>query len=94
MRKSLVAGNWKLNGTRENVRELAAAVREGATQGADVAVCPTFVHLSDVAAVLEGGLVALGAQDCAVREQGAFTGEVAAEMLAEYGCRYAIVGHS
>ncbi len=97
MRTPIVAGNWKLNGTRASVRSLAQSILDGLSSvhaDTQVVVCPSFVHLGDVAAVLDGTRVALGAQDAADQEQGAFTGEVAAAMLAEYGCRYAIVGHS
>lgn len=96
MRKPLVAGNWKLNGGRNSAVALATAVREGFTAKAvsEVALCPTFIHLNEVAAVLKGGDIALGAQDCAAQAEGAYTGEVSAEMIAEYGCRYVIVGHS
>jgi triosephosphate isomerase len=62
--------------------------------GCDVAVCVPFPYLSETAATLAGSDVRWGAQDCSVHEQGAYTGEVSAAMLAELGCRYAIVGHS
>jgi len=95
MRTPLVAGNWKLHGSRESVVALAAAVHADTPKnGVEIAVCPTYVHLAEVGAALQGSVIALGAQDCAAQEQGAFTGEVAAAMLAEYGCRYVIVGHS
>ncbi|MDO6460812.1 triose-phosphate isomerase [Granulosicoccaceae sp. 1_MG-2023] len=96
MRTPMVAGNWKLNGTRESVRELSLAVAEGAKEFADVdvLVCPVYVHIGDVAANIEGGAVLLGAQDVAMQDEGAFTGEVSAPMLVEYGCTHVIVGHS
>ncbi len=96
MRRKLVAGNWKLNGTLAGVERLAQAVRAGtpADGGAEVAVCPTFVHIPKVASVLDGSPVAWGSQDVCDRDEGAFTGEVSGPMLAELGCRYAIVGHS
>lgn len=94
-RRPLVAGNWKLNGTRQSVAELAAAVCSGAThEGTDVLVCPTYVHLADVAGIVSKASVGLGAQDCAAQTDGAFTGEVSADMLREAGCEYVIVGHS
>lgn len=85
-----------MNGSRALARELAQGVREGASSlgGIDVLLCPSFVHLAEVGERLEGSAVALGAQDVNEHEQGAHTGEVAADMLREYGCRYAIVGHS
>lgn len=97
MRTPIVAGNWKLNGTRATTRSLAQSVIAGLADVPDsvqVVVCPTFVHLGDVANVVDGTRVALGAQDAADQVSGAFTGEVAAPMLAEYGCRFVIVGHS
>ena len=96
MRKPFVAGNWKLHGTRESAAALARAVVEGLPDavGCEVAVCPAFVHLGEVARVLRDSGVALGAQDVSAEDQGAFTGEVAAAMLREFECSYAIVGHS
>ncbi len=95
MRKPLIAGNWKMNGTRTDAGALARAIQEGgAVAGVEVAVLPPFVHLPDVAAVLEGGEVRYGAQNVADQASGAYTGEVSAAMLAELGCRYALVGHS
>ena len=94
-RRPLVAGNWKLNGTRQSVTELASAICAGSVpEGVDVLVCPTFVHLANVAGIIESHAVRLGSQDCAVQASGAFTGEVSAEMLVEAGCEFAIVGHS
>lgn len=95
MRRSLVAGNWKLHGSKRSVAELADAVAAGAAGlDADVLVCPTYLHLSDVSATLADTAVLLGAQNCAVESSGAYTGEVAPQMLVEYGCKYVIVGHS
>lgn len=94
-RRPLVAGNWKLNGTRHSAAELASAICAGSVaEGVDVLVCPAFVHLADVAGIVQNCAVHLGAQDCAVQDSGAFTGEVSAQMLLESGCEYAIVGHS
>jgi triosephosphate isomerase len=59
-----------------------------------VAVCVPFPYLAEVALSLQGGAIGWGAQDCSAHESGAYTGEVAASMLAEFGCRYVIVGHS
>ena len=94
-RKSLVAGNWKLNGSRESAVALAKAVSAGASKlSSEVLVCPGFAHLSDVQGALTGSSVVLGAQNCSVAESGAFTGEVAAPMISEFGAQYIIVGHS
>ena len=96
MRRPLVAGNWKMHGSRARARELAAQVAAGRA-GAGVTellICPPSVHLVDAAAALAGSDVALGAQNVCDRDQGAATGEVSGDMLRELGCGYAIVGHS
>ena len=94
MRTPLVAGNWKLNGSRESAVALAREVAATQVAGVDVVVCPVSVHLADVAAALDGTTVHPGAQNACAEESGAFTGEVSSTMLAEYGCRYVIIGHS
>ena len=92
---ALVVGNWKMNGTRARARALAVAVRAAALHGGpEVAVAPPAVHLDAVRAALEGSSVGLASQDCAAEKDGAFTGDLSSEMLADAGCRYAIVGHS
>ena len=94
-RRPLIAGNWKLNGSRQSVVELASALcAEPASEAVDVLVCPTFVHLHDVLGVVGNSTVHLGAQNCSVNASGAFTGEVAPDMLVEFGCEYVILGHS
>jgi triosephosphate isomerase len=94
-RKKFIAGNWKMYTSLSQARELAAAIAKGVTSDAvTVAVCPPFPWLLPVAEVLKGSRVGLGAQDCAVEKEGAFTGQVSAPMLLDSGCRYAIVGHS
>jgi len=94
-RQALIAGNWKLNGSRASVVELAAAISAGcSTLSAEVLVCPCSVHLADVLGVVGNSAVHLGAQNCAAAASGAFTGEVSAPMLAEFGCEYVILGHS
>lgn len=96
MRTPLVAGNWKLHGSRAANAELLAGVIGGlsAVGGTEVLVCPPYVYLADAVAAASGSDLQVGAQDVAAQATGAFTGEVAAAMLAEVGCRYAIVGHS
>ncbi len=96
MRQPLVAGNWKMNGSRESVAGLLNGVKEGmgAVQVAEVAVCPPFAYLRDVQELLTGTAVAWGGQDLSVHQFGAYTGEVSGPMLADFGCRYVIVGHS
>ena len=96
MRRPLVAGNWKMNGSRAMAGELVRAVVAGAADvtGAEIAVCPPAVYLPLVGELVAGSPVALGAQDVSEHAPGAYTGEVAGAMLAELGCRYVIVGHS
>ena len=94
MRRKLVVGNWKMNGNRAANAELLAGLNAAGPWTADVAVCAPFPYLGDVALSLQGGRIGWGAQDCSAHESGAFTGEVSAAMLAEFGCRFVIVGHS
>lgn len=106
-RRPLVAGNWKLNGSRSASRALVSEVADGlsslgigpsalaAADGAvEVLVCPPFVYLADLAGLTGERRLKIGAQDVAVEESGAFTGEVSASMLVDVGCQYVIVGHS
>ncbi|MBI3371821.1 MAG: triose-phosphate isomerase [Betaproteobacteria bacterium] len=95
-RARLVAGNWKMHGSRAANEALLAAVIAGVRELADVecVVCPPFPYLSQTAGLLAGSRVAWGAQNVSEYASGAYTGEVSAAMLLEFGCRYAIVGHS
>jgi len=94
MRRKLVAGNWKMHGNHKANAELLDGISGARPFGCDVAVCVPFPYLSEVAVALAGSDVRWGAQDCSQHEQGAYTGEVSAGMLYEFGCRYVIVGHS
>jgi triosephosphate isomerase len=96
MRKRLVAGNWKMHGSRASNRTLLDAVVRGIAglAGAECAVCVPFPYLCEVAEQLRGTTLAWGAQNVSEFAQGAYTGEVSAAMLAESDCRYVIVGHS
>ncbi len=94
MRRRLVVGNWKMNGNRARNAELLAGLKAAAPWVAEVAVCVPAPYLADVALSLQGTAIAWGAQDCSAHESGAFTGEVSASMLTEFGCRYVLVGHS
>jgi len=94
MRKTLVVGNWKMHGSRPANAELLAGVLAARPFTTDVAVCVPYVFLNETAATLAGSDVRWGAQDVSAHAQGAYTGEISAAMLAECGCRYAIVGHS
>ena len=94
MRRKLVAGNWKMHGSHSANAELLAGLAAARPFACDVAVCVPFPYLSETAVALAGTDLRWGAQDVSAHVQGAFTGEVSAGMLAEFGCRYAIVGHS
>ncbi|MGH8378251.1 MAG: triose-phosphate isomerase [Gammaproteobacteria bacterium] len=96
MRSSLVAGNWKMNGSRESVTRLVGDILAGLDISADtqVLVCPPFVYLADMARLLKGSALLLGAQDVCAEDDGAHTGEVSGAMLRDLDCRYVIVGHS
>ena len=94
MRRKFIAGNWKMNGSHAANAELLAGITAARPFGCDVAVCVPFPYLSEAAVALAGSDVRWGAQDCSVHAAGAYTGEVSAGMLAEFGCRYVIVGHS
>ncbi|APZ43867.1 triose-phosphate isomerase [Acidihalobacter ferrooxydans] len=96
MRQRMVAGNWKLNGSKELTRSLLAGITTGLHDdvSADVVVCPPFVYLEQAAAALADSCVKLGAQNVCAETSGAFTGEISADMLREVGCQYVIVGHS
>lgn len=96
MRKPLVAGNWKMNGTRAEGEALISALKSGFGPAvtAQVAICPPYVYLAGVGSMLEGSSVALGAQNVSQRNNGAYTGEISAAMLKDVGCEYVILGHS
>ena len=96
MRQPLVAGNWKMNGSLASIKSLVEGINAGldSITTAEMAVCPPYVYIPQVAAMLADSPIALGAQDVNDRESGAHTGEVAPSMLTDLGCKYAIVGHS
>lgn len=96
MRRPFVAGNWKMHGTRaENAELIEALLAVVPSQpSVDIAVCPPFVYLWEIARLLKASSIALGAQSICAEAVGAFTGEVSAAMLKDVGCRYVIVGHS
>lgn len=96
MRRKLVAGNWKMFGSLARNEVLLKALVVGMTRmpGVDCAVCAPFPYLAQVQQVLRGSPVKWGAQDVHQLDKGAYTGEVAASMLCDFGCRYVIVGHS
>jgi triosephosphate isomerase (TIM) len=93
MRKKLVAGNWKMHGSLAENASLLAALKP-ALAGVDAVVCVPFPYLAQTQATLAGSSIAWGAQNVSEQAKGAFTGEVSASMLLDFGCRYVIVGHS
>ena len=95
-RRPLVAGNWKMNGSRAESAALATAIKQGvsAASQAEVAVCPPFILIPLVAEKLTGSPVVWGGQNLSVHKSGAYTGEVSGPMLKDYACTYVIVGHS
>jgi len=93
--RPLVAGNWKMNGRREDGLALAHAILAGAREvRAELLLCPPATLIALVGEAIRGSTIGLGAQDCHPAPSGAHTGDIAAPMLADLGCRYVIVGHS
>ena len=93
MRKKLVAGNWKMHGSLAENAALLSALKS-AMAGIDAVVCVPFPYLAQAQAALTGSSIAWGAQNLSEHAKGAFTGEVSAAMLLDFGCTYVIVGHS
>ena len=96
MRRKLVAGNWKMNGSAESIHALLQGIKEGAASVAavELAVFPTFVYLGMVEQQLAGTAIGWGTQNLSEHASGAYTGEVAGPMLNDFHCAYVIVGHS
>ena len=97
MRKKIVAGNWKMNKNLQEGVALAKELNEALTAdkpNCDVVICTPFIHLASVAGVIDSNLIGLGAENCADKVSGAYTGEVSAEMVKSTGANYVILGHS
>jgi len=95
MRRKLVAGNWKMHGSRAaNTPLVEAILASPQLERVECVICPPFVYLAEIARQLRGSAGQLGAQDVCAEAHGAYTGEVSASMLHDVGCRYVIVGHS
>lgn len=95
MRRKLIAGNWKMNGSLAANAALLSGIKADLGQpSCEVAVCVPAPYYAQCRELLDGGLVAWGGQDVSMHESGAYTGEVSGAMLGEFGCKYVIVGHS
>ncbi|MBJ2188637.1 MAG: triose-phosphate isomerase [Muribaculaceae bacterium] len=97
MRKNIVAGNWKMNTTLPEGLKLAEEVNAAVAEAkpkCDVVICVPFTHLASIAAIIDQNNLGLGAENCADHAKGAYTGEVAADMVASTGATYVILGHS
>ena len=95
MRKTIVAGNWKMNASKDSVESLVTDILSGASDvSAEIIVCAPFPYLSQVEVLIEGSNLMLGAQNLNLNASGAFTGEVSAEMIKDFGANHVIVGHS
>lgn len=96
MRRPLVAGNWKMNGSLASVQELLAGLKAGIgdVNNAEVVVCPPSVFIAECQSQLAGTAIAYGGQDVSTQTSGAYTGETAASMLTDFACKYVIIGHS
>ena len=97
MRKNIVAGNWKMNKTLQEGIELAKELNEALTAdkpNCDVVICTPFIHLACVTPVVDKSVIGVGAENCADKASGAYTGEVSAAMVASTGAQYVILGHS
>ena len=97
MRKKIVAGNWKMNKNLQEGIELAKELNtmlSADKPNCDIVICTPFIHLASVAPLLDSQLIGLGAENCADKASGAYTGEVSAEMVKSTGAQYVILGHS
>ncbi len=95
MRQPMVAGNWKMNGSSDSVKELMSGIKAGISKAnAEVVVCPPFVYISSVADAIGDSDIKLGSQNMCDQDAGAFTGEISGPMLKDVGCEYVIIGHS
>lgn len=97
IRRPLVAGNWKMNGSKSSVVDLINGIKSGADdiEKTEIVVCPPFVYLHTIENILRGSSIGWGAQNiCQEPVSGAYTGEISAAMMQEFGCTYVIIGHS
>ncbi|PYF81586.1 triosephosphate isomerase [Marinomonas alcarazii] len=94
IRQKIVAGNWKMNGSKESISALVNGLLEMDGSGSEVVIAPSFPYLSQVDSLISGSHIVLAAQNASQEIKGAFTGEVSASMLSDFGVKYVLVGHS
>ncbi len=96
MRRTIIAGNWKMYKTLKEGQELVVALRRDLykIENVDIVICPPYTLLAYLSDALETSNITLGAQDCHWQEEGAFTGEISCKMLRDAGCNFVIIGHS
>jgi triosephosphate isomerase len=95
MRKTIIAGNWKMNASKDSVKRLIGGILSGMEGvNSEVLVCVPFPYLSQVELLIEGSNLKLGAQNININASGAFTGEISADMIKDFGAKHVIVGHS
>jgi triosephosphate isomerase len=96
MRRTLIAGNWKMNGSLSSIQTLINGIKDGLAdvKNADLAVCPPAIYIPRVRELIGEAKIGLGSQNICDQDSGAFTGELAPSMLKEFNCNYAIIGHS
>ena len=94
MNTMMVAGNWKMHGSRDSVEQLLQGIKEFKVESVDMVVFPPFIFLSEAERVLKHSCVSWGAQNVSAENEGAFTGEISTNMLRNYGCQYVLLGHS
>lgn len=97
MRKKFIIGNWKMYGNKASVKELLTTLKFSMVNSSDKVsciVCPPYIFLAEAQALLQDSQIALAAQNMAAEKEGAYTGEIAAAMLSEFGCKYVLLGHS
>jgi triosephosphate isomerase (TIM) len=92
--RQLIAGNWKMNGLTAEAVAIVTPLREAGALTRDLLVCPPFTQIAAVAGILAGSSVAVGGQDCHVKEKGAHTGDISPAMLRDAGASHVIIGHS
>ncbi|QUX94664.1 triose-phosphate isomerase [Marinomonas sp. CT5] len=94
IRQKIVAGNWKMNGSKESIQTLISGLLDMDGSNSEVVIAPSFPYLSQVHDLIDGSNLVMAAQNASQEEKGAFTGEVSVSMLADFGVKYILLGHS